>query len=145
MPAWEYITTPLLIHNTAAILNNWGSEGWELVQVVQGPEGGLVAYLKRPRADEASAAAGNEYSRLVEQHANKEGAVAVVISAKIESEIAVLPPEERADYLDAIGLKEPGLNKLISAGYDLLHLVTFFTAGPKEARAWTVTSGSKAP
>jgi GTP-binding protein YchF len=95
--------------------------------------------------EEGSAAAGNEYSRLVEQRAKKEGAVAVVISAKIESEIAVLPLEERADYLDAIGLKEPGLNKLISAGYDLLHLVTFFTAGPKEARAWTVTSGSKAP
>ncbi|MGX5697456.1 hypothetical protein ACWKWP_14750 [Agromyces soli] len=48
MTTWEYITTPLLIHNTAAILNNWGSEGWELVQIVQGPEGGLVAYLKRP-------------------------------------------------------------------------------------------------
>jgi hypothetical protein len=57
MPAWEYITTPLLIHNTAAILNNWGSEGWELVQVVQGPEGGLVAYLKRPVGDQSSAAA----------------------------------------------------------------------------------------
>ena len=57
MPAWEYITTPLLIHNTAAILNNWGKEGWELVQVVQGPEGGLVAYLKRPVGEEASAAA----------------------------------------------------------------------------------------
>ncbi len=95
--------------------------------------------------EEGSAATGNEYSRLVEQHAKKENAVAVVISAKIESEIAVLPLEERADYLDAIGLKEPGLNKLIRAGYDLLHLVTFFTAGPKEARAWTVTSGSKAP
>ncbi len=95
--------------------------------------------------EEGSAAAGNEYSRLVEARARKEGAVAVVISAKIESEIAVLPPEERADYLDAIGLKEPGLNKLIRAGYDLLHLVTFFTAGPKEARAWTVTSGSRAP
>jgi ribosome-binding ATPase len=95
--------------------------------------------------EEGSAATGNEYSRLVEQRAKEEGAVAVVISAKIESEIAVLPPEERADYLDAIGLKEPGLNKLIRAGYDLLHLVTFFTAGPKEARAWTVTSGSKAP
>ncbi len=95
--------------------------------------------------DEGSAATGNEYSRLVEQHAKKEDAVAVVISAKIESEIAVLPLDERADYLDAIGLKEPGLNKLIRAGYDLLHLVTFFTAGPKEARAWTVTSGSKAP
>ncbi|GAA1777961.1 MULTISPECIES: hypothetical protein [Agromyces] len=57
MPAWEYITTPLLIHNTAAILNNWGSEGWELVQIVQGPEGGLVAYLKRPKGGEDSAAA----------------------------------------------------------------------------------------
>jgi GTP-binding protein YchF len=95
--------------------------------------------------EEGSAATGNEYSRLVEARAKQEGAVAVVISAKIESEIAVLPPEERADYLEAIGLKEPGLNKLIRAGYDLLHLVTFFTAGPKEARAWTVTSGSKAP
>ena len=56
-PTWEYITTPLLIHNTAAILNNWGSEGWELVQIVQGPEGGLVAYLKRPVGGESSAAA----------------------------------------------------------------------------------------
>lgn len=50
MPAWEYLTTPLMIHNTAAILNNWGTDGWELVQVVNGPEGGLVAYLKRPLA-----------------------------------------------------------------------------------------------
>jgi hypothetical protein len=48
MPSWEYLTTPLIVHNTSAILNNWGSEGWELVQVVTGPEGGLVAYLKRP-------------------------------------------------------------------------------------------------
>ncbi len=95
--------------------------------------------------EEGSAQTGNEYSQLVEARAAKEGAVAVVISAKIESEIAVLPLDDRADYLDAIGLKEPGLNKLIRAGYDLLHLVTFFTAGPKEARAWTVTSGSRAP
>ncbi|WP_374007907.1 hypothetical protein [Leifsonia sp. LS-T14] len=51
MPRWEYLTTPLMIHNTAAILNNWGSDGWELVQVVTGPEGGLVAYLKRPLPD----------------------------------------------------------------------------------------------
>ncbi|HEX4057661.1 MAG TPA: hypothetical protein VHX87_05020 [Galbitalea sp.] len=50
MPSWEYMTTPLIIHNTAAILNNWGSDGWELVQVVPGPEGGLVAYFKRERA-----------------------------------------------------------------------------------------------
>ena len=63
MPAWEYITTPLLIHNTAAILNNWGSEGWELVQVVQGPEGGLVAYLKRPVGGESSTAASASGTR----------------------------------------------------------------------------------
>lgn len=53
MTTWEYLTTPLIVHNTAAILNNWGSEGWELVQVVNGPEGGLVAYLKREKAENA--------------------------------------------------------------------------------------------
>lgn len=59
MTTWEYLTTPLLIHNTAAILNNWGKQGWELVQVVTGPEGGLVAYLKRPvGGDDSSANAG---------------------------------------------------------------------------------------
>jgi hypothetical protein len=52
MTTWEYLTTPLMIHNTAAILNNWGSEGWELVQIVTGPEGGLVAYLKREITEE---------------------------------------------------------------------------------------------
>jgi len=58
MTTWEYLTTPLLIHNTAAILNNWGKQGWELVQVVQGPEGGLVAYFKRPVSQEATGSAG---------------------------------------------------------------------------------------
>jgi GTP-binding protein YchF len=95
--------------------------------------------------EEASAATGNAYSAKVEARAEAEAAVAVIISAKIESEIAMLPPDDRADYLDAVGLKEPGLNRLIRAGYDLLHLVTFFTVGPKEARAWTVTQGSRAP
>ena len=65
----------------------------------------------------------------------------MVISAKIEAEIAVLPRDEREMFLADIGLKEPGLDRLIRAGYALLHLVTFFTAGPKEARAWTVTQG----
>jgi hypothetical protein len=95
--------------------------------------------------DEGSAAAGNDFSRRVEARAEAEGAASVAISAKIESEIAVLPPAERADYLAAIGLTEPGLNRLIRAGYALLDLVTFFTAGPKEARAWTVTRGARAP
>lgn len=58
MTTWEYLTTPLVIHNTAQILNNWGKQGWELVQVVQGPEGGLVAYLKRPVTDDGSANTG---------------------------------------------------------------------------------------
>ncbi|MGE5535751.1 MAG: redox-regulated ATPase YchF [Acidobacteriota bacterium] len=95
--------------------------------------------------DEASAATGNEFSRKVEERAKAEGAVSVVISAKIESEIAMLPASERSDYLEAVGLKETGLDRLIRAGYALLHLVTFFTAGPKETRAWTITRGTKAP
>ncbi|HWE78888.1 MAG TPA: redox-regulated ATPase YchF [Pseudolabrys sp.] len=95
--------------------------------------------------EEGSAARGNEFSRSVEQRAKEEGAVAVVISAKIESEIATLPPEERADYLEAVGLKETGLDRLVRAGYALLHLATYFTAGPKETRAWTITVGTRAP
>ena len=95
--------------------------------------------------DEAAAATGNAQSRQVEERAKEEDAAVVVISAKIESEIAVLPAEERADYLAAVGLEEPGLDRLIRAGYALLHLVTFFTAGPKESRAWTVTRGARAP
>jgi GTP-binding protein YchF len=95
--------------------------------------------------DEASAAEGNEYSRRVEERAQAEGAVAVVISAKIEAELAQLPTEERQDYLESLGLNEPGLNRLIRAGYKLLDLITYFTAGPKEARAWTVRSGTLAP
>src|SRR5262245_5859817 len=96
-------------------------------------------------AEEASADQGNEYSVQVMKRAEEEGAEAVVVSAKIESEIAVLPAAEQKEYLDAIGLAEPGLNRVIRAGYELLHLVTYFTVGPKEARAWTVTRGTKAP
>jgi len=95
--------------------------------------------------DEASAAQGNAFSREVEARAKEESAATIVISAKIEAEIAVLSREERSDYLAAIDLQEAGLNRLIRAGYALLDLVTFFTAGPKEARAWTVKRGTKAP
>jgi len=95
--------------------------------------------------DEASADQGNAYSDQVKEQAAKEGAAAVIVSAKIESEIAVLPEPEQKAYLEAIGLTEPGLSRVIRAGYALLHLITFFTAGPKEARAWTVEQGTKAP
>jgi ribosome-binding ATPase len=95
--------------------------------------------------EEAAAATGNQFSKRVEERARAEGAGVVVISAQIEAEIAVLPPAERTEYLEAIGLREAGLDRLIRAGYDLLHLVTFFTAGPKEAKAWTITQSTKAP
>jgi GTP-binding protein YchF len=95
--------------------------------------------------DEGSAATGNEYSARVAEMAQRQGARAIVISARIEEEVAQLPLEERGEYLAGLGLEEPGLNRLIRTGYDLLHLITFFTAGPKEARAWTVSKGARAP
>ena len=95
--------------------------------------------------DEAAAASGNAFSRKVEARAREEGAACVIISAKIEAEIAVLPPQEREEYLRSIGLGDPGLDRLIRAGYALLDLITFFTAGPKEAAAWTIQRGTRAP
>jgi GTP-binding protein YchF len=95
--------------------------------------------------EEAAAAKGNGYSAQVQARAAQEGAVAVVVSAQIESEIATLSADEQAEYLEAVGLSEPGLNRVIRAGYDLLHLITYFTAGPKETRAWTVEKGTHAP
>jgi ribosome-binding ATPase YchF (GTP1/OBG family) len=88
---------------------------------------------------------GNAYSRAVEDRARAEGAGCVVISAKIEAELAELDAEERTAYLAELGLAEPGLNRLIHEGYKLLDLITYFTAGPKEARAWTVPKGTRAP
>jgi GTP-binding protein YchF len=95
--------------------------------------------------DEGSAASGNRFSQAVETMARGQGAGAVVISARIEEEVAQLPTGEREEFLQSLGLDEPGLNRLIRAGYSLLGLITFFTVGPKEARAWTVTKGSRAP
>jgi GTP-binding protein YchF len=94
---------------------------------------------------EADAAAGNEHTKAVEAMAAGQGARMVTISAAIESEVAQLPDEEQKEFLEAMGLDEPGLDRLIRAGYELLELITFFTTGPKEARAWTVHKGAKAP
>jgi GTP-binding protein YchF len=95
--------------------------------------------------DEASATTGNAYSQEVAERLGGESAEVVAISAKIEAELAQLDAEERKLYLDGLGLAEPGLNRLIAAGYRLLGLITYFTAGPKETRAWTVTKGTAAP
>jgi len=95
--------------------------------------------------DEGDAASGNALSERVAEKAKSEGAVSVVISAAIEAEIATLPEEEREAFLGDLGLHETGLNRMIHAAYALLGLITFYTAGPKEARAWTVRKGAKAP
>lgn len=95
--------------------------------------------------EEENAGSGNALSEKVAEKAAQDGAGSVVISAKIEAELAGLDPEERTEYLADLGLEEPGLNRLIRAGYKLLNLITYFTAGPKEARAWTIAQGTKAP
>jgi hypothetical protein len=95
--------------------------------------------------EEAEAGAGNAETRRVEEKAAAEGAEAVTIAAAIEAEVAQLTdPAEKAEFLESLGLEEPGLNKVIRAGYRLLGLITFFTVGPKEARAWTVPQGASA-
>ncbi|MER9867493.1 redox-regulated ATPase YchF [Mesorhizobium sp. M0136] len=94
---------------------------------------------------EADAATGNAHTRAVEKTAAAQGARTVVISAAIEAEVAQLSDEEEMEFLATLGLDEPGLNKVIRAGYELLQLITYFTVGPKETRAWTVHKGAKAP
>ncbi len=94
---------------------------------------------------EEDAAKGNALSDLVFEKAKAEGAEAVVVSAAIESELVAMPQEDRAEYLAELGLDESGLSRVILAGYKLLGLKTFFTAGPKESRAWTFPDGAKAP
>jgi GTP-binding protein YchF len=94
---------------------------------------------------EADAAKGNAHTAKVEAMAAAQGARVVTISAAIEAEVSQLPDEEAREFLADMGLEEPGLDRLIRAGYDLLDLITYFTAGPKETRAWTITRGTKAP
>jgi len=96
--------------------------------------------------DEASSVNGNKYSELLKGAIANEGAGLICISAAIESDIAALDTlEERMEFVKDLGLAEPGVNRVIVAAYDLLHLITYFTAGVKEVRAWTVRKGSKAP
>ena len=95
--------------------------------------------------EEAAAATGNAHSARVAERAAAEGARAVIVSAAIEAEVSQLPEAERAEFLEGLGLHDSGLDRVIRAGYDLLGLVTYFTVGPKETRAWTIVKGTKAP
>ena len=113
---------------------------WKMLQLLTSKPVLFVANV-----DEDSAATGNAFSEQVKARASEENAGCVVISAKIEAELALLEPDEREEYLAELGLEEPGLNRLIHAGYALLDLQTYFTAGPKEARAWTIRRGWTAP
>jgi GTP-binding protein YchF len=115
-------------------------KAWRMLQLITAKPALYVCNV-----DEASAGEGNELSALVSGRAAKDGAKAVTISAQIESEIAVLEPQEQAEFLETMGLAEPGLNRLIREAYALLGLQTYFTAGPKEARAWTIAVGATAP
>lgn len=94
--------------------------------------------------EEESAATGNVLSDKLNAFADAAGAGTVIISAKIESEISLLDDDDRVEFLETLGLEEPGLARLIRAGYDLLGLITFFTAGPKESRAWTIPTQCRA-
>ncbi|HEY0436761.1 MAG TPA: DUF933 domain-containing protein, partial [Phenylobacterium sp.] len=115
-------------------------KAWRMLQLLTSKPALYVANV-----DEASAATGNEMSRLVAERAKRDGADSVVISAQIESEIAMLDEGERQEFLETLGLAEPGLNKLIREAYHLLGLQTYFTVGPKETRAWTIHKGDTAP
>ncbi|MDN3566359.1 redox-regulated ATPase YchF [Paeniroseomonas aquatica] len=95
--------------------------------------------------EEGSAGTGNAFSERVFAMAAAQGARAVVVSAAIEAEISQMPPADRGDFLESLGLPDAGLDRVIRAGYALLGLLTYFTVGPKETRAWTITRGMKAP
>ena len=116
------------------------TRAWKLLQLLTSKP---VLYVCN--VGEADAAEGNEFSRKVAEMAAAQGNAHVIISAQIEEEISQLEREEAAMFLEEMGLAEAGLDRLIRAGYELLHLETYFTVGPKEARAWTIRSGTSAP
>jgi len=124
----------------AATISKEDEKAWHMLQLLTSLPAIYVANV-----EEASADHGNAYSAKVAERAARDKAKAVVISAQIESEIALLDESERAEFLETLGLTEPGLNRLIREAYALLGLQTYFTVGPKETRAWTIPVGSTGP
>jgi len=132
---------PLRFHRKELPKEVWNYASRELFLLTTKP----VLYIANVSEEDLLEGGENEHVKKIKERAAKEGAPVVVVSAKLEAELAQLPKEERKELLKEYGLKEPGLNKVIREGYNLLDLVTFFTAGEKEARAWTVKRGTKAP
>jgi GTP-binding protein YchF len=124
----------------AASVDKEDAKAWAMLQLLTS-----LPALYVCNVDEGSADAGNKYSDLVAERAKRDNANSVVISAQIESEIAMLDAAERSEFLETLGLEEPGLNRLIREAYSLLGLQTYFTVGPKEARAWTIHIGDTGP
>jgi GTP-binding protein YchF len=124
----------------AAEISKEDYKAWHMLQLLTS-----LPALYVCNVDEGSADKGNAFSDLVAERARRDNAKSVVISAQIESEIALLDPAERAEFLETLGLHEPGLNRLIREAYSLLGLQSYFTVGPKEARAWTIEIGTTAP
>lgn len=116
------------------------AKAWKMLQLLT-----TKPILYVCNVDEGSAATGNDFSAKVAAMAEAQGAASVVISAAIEEEISQLDAEEAEVFLEDLSLEEPGLDRLIKAGYELLKLETYFTVGPKEARAWTIRNGTLAP
>jgi GTP-binding protein YchF len=147
----ESVETLARMERAAEVLR----EGRPVRTIITDPEDGLqmqrlglitakpVLYVCN--VEEGSAATGNSLSAKVEAKAKAEGAAAVIVSAQIEAEVAQLQGADRAEFLSALGLEETGLARVIRAGYSLLHLITYFTAGPKETRAWTIPVGTRGP
>jgi len=124
----------------AADISKEDYKAWHMLQLLTS-----LPALYVCNVDEGSADKGNTFSDLVAERARRDNAKSVVISAQIESEIALLDQAERAEFLETLGLTEPGLNRLIREAYSLLGLQSYFTVGPKEARAWTIEVGTTAP
>lgn len=133
----------LLIEGKAARAGDWTEEQEKMLRTA-----GLITIkpvLYVCNVDEGSAVEGNQFTQTVSEHAATQGAGCIVISGQIEAEVSELDDEERDEFLDDLGLSEPGLNKLARAAYNLLGLHTYFTAGEKEIRAWTIPLGATAP
>ena len=133
----------LLIEGKAARAGDWTEEQEKMLRTA-----GLITIkpvLYVCNVDEGSALDGNQFTQTVSEHAASQGAGCIVISGQIEAEVSELDDEERDEFLDDLGLSEPGLNKLARAAYNLLGLHTYFTAGEKEIRAWTIPLGATAP
>lgn len=134
-----------LEQNNPARVLDFSEEEQEIVKQVFLLTSKPVIYVANISEDDLISGTENDYVKKVREYAAKEGSEVIPICARIEAELSELPEDEKRELLTEYGLKEPGLNRLIKAGYGLLGLITYLTAGPKEVRAWTIKDGTKAP